>query len=318
MLDTLKFVRGAVSEKDVVPVLTHFCIYKKRIQGANGRVEIDSPCAQLDFEAVVPADRFLRAVDACAGEPTLRFTEGGKLVVERKPFRALLPIQPISAFPLAQPSKGKPATPAKPIFPYLRKLRPFMSDDAERPWASTALFADDAFVSNNATIAMMTGNPFKHEIQLPVFGVDELLRIGLEPKNYVVDEVSVTFFWDEGWLRVRKISAEWPVKTAQQWMATKVKTDPIPKNLAAAVMRVVPFCNDPKHPIIYLKKKGVSTAPGEVQAEVSGFDLPEAAAHADNLLAMLKPSSHMGATDKAVIFTGPDGFKGIMSILRTA
>ncbi|MDZ4343969.1 MAG: hypothetical protein U1E51_16235, partial [Candidatus Binatia bacterium] len=92
MLDALKFVRGAVKDSDtVMPVLTHFCIHKGRIQGTNGRISIDSPCPELTFEAVLPADKFLSAIDACKGEPKMRFTDGGKFVVERKPFRGFLP-----------------------------------------------------------------------------------------------------------------------------------------------------------------------------------------------------------------------------------
>lgn len=318
MLETLKFVRGAVSEKDVVPVLSHFCIYKKRIQGANGRIAIDSPCPDLTFDAVVPADRFLRAIDACAGEPKMRFTEGGKLVVEHKPFRAMLPQLGIDTFPLMEPSAGKAVNLAGPLLPVLRKLRPFMSDDAERPWASTCLLNKNTFVSNNATIAMMTGSPFKAEIQLPVFGIDELLRIGIEPKQYTTDDVSITFYYDQGWMRVQKITAEWPVATAEQWLAMKPKAVPIPKGLAAAVERILPFCVDPKFPVIYFRKSGISTAPGEVQAEIQGFNLGDAAAHAKNLINMLKASDTIAITEKAMIFTGAGGFKGIMSILRTS
>lgn len=321
MLDTLHFVRGAVADKgrDLVPVLTHFCVYQDRIQGADGRISIDAPCAGIGFEGVVPAERFLKAVDACAGEPGLRVTDKGKLVVERKPFRALLPLQAMEAFPKTDPSAGEKIAVLSGLIEALRQLRPFMSDDAERPWASTIYFDQEqatALAATNAMIAMVSCNPFRESLQLPVFCVDELLRIGTPPLMYSQDAVSVTFWWKDRWLRAQKIVAEWPVLTARKWLSERPKLQAIPGDLVQTIERMVPFCNDPKFPIIYFKANGLSTAAGDTQAEVSGFKLGEAAFHAENLLPMLRVCDKMFIAKDAAHFSGGTSFRGVMSILR--
>lgn len=321
MLTTLQFVRGVVSEVDnVMPVLTHFCVYNGRLQGANGRLAIDSPCPELAFDAVVPADRFLRAVDACRGEPKIKLTDG-KVIVERKPFRATLPRLPIADYPITEVAKGKKTPLQGDLLAHLKTLRPFMSEDAERAWASTLLFdakSKTIYAASNATIGMVEGAPFKDSIMLPVFCVDELLRIGKEPDQYSQDDNLLTFYWGDQWLCSRKITGEWPIATARDWLAAgkKTKMTDIPETLSSSVEQLVPFCNDRKAPLIYFRKGGISTAPGETQAEINGFDLGEGVFHAANLLPMLKRSRRMAITDRAAMFVGDDSFRGVMSILK--
>lgn len=334
MLDVLNFVRGAVSKGDaVLPVLTHYCIYKGtqgwRIQGANGRVAIDAPFIDLGHEAIVPAERFLKAVDNCGGEPELRFTEKGKLVIHRKPFRALLPTQPISTFPLARPSKGDRYPVTDGLLDALRLLRPFIATDAERPWASTILFdaEGNVYASTNAMIAMTKCDAFIRagDVQLPVFVADELIRLNAEghgglgglfnPQEVSSDDTGTTFYYGDAWVKGSHISAEWPTETAKTWMSMKATYKPIPKGLMAAIEQLIPFCLDPKFPAIFFTRNGIATAPGDTQAEVAGFDLGEACFHADNLRPMLAVSDKMAITERAALFKGK-GFQGVMSLLR--
>jgi hypothetical protein len=49
MRDVLKFVSGAVSTKDVLPVLTHFAFRDQRVHGFNGRVHICAPLPAVTF-----------------------------------------------------------------------------------------------------------------------------------------------------------------------------------------------------------------------------------------------------------------------------
>lgn len=329
MIDILNFVRGAVSSGDaVLPVLTHFCIYKGRIQGGNGRVTIDAPCAELDFEAIIPAERFLRAVDACEGDPTLRFTEKGRLVVEHKPFRAMLPVLKFDTFPRATPSGGDRYTVGDGLIESIRLLRPFIASDAERAWASTMLFdaEGNVYASTNAMIAMTHCNAFVAmggDMQLPVFAVDELLRINsLEPgviesypDSVSSDETGTTFFYGDAWLKTAHISAEWPTETAKQWLVMTAEMKDLPAKLWSAIEKLLPFCPDPKFPAIFFTGSGIATAPGDTQAEIAGFDLGEACFHADNLRPMLASSAKMGMVERAGIFLGDD-FKGVLAKLR--
>lgn len=319
MLDTLHFVRGAVSSTDsVLPVLTHFCIYAGRIQGANGRVSIDAPC-DLDFNIITPAEKFLRAVDNCGGEPIMKLTETARLSIKRDGFRALLPTQPLESFPKAEASKGKPRKVAAGLINALKVLRPFIATDAERAWASTAYFdpgSKVAYAATNAMIAMHSCKPFDGPVQLPVFCIDELLRIGKEPESWALDETGITFWWGDSWLKSQLIVAEWPTKTAEQWFQMKAKMVDIPKGLIGQIERLIPFCPDPKFPVIHFDGSMLSTSSGDSEAHTElAVQIGKGAFHADNLRPMLAASNKMAITEKAALFSGDD-FKGVMSLLR--
>lgn len=323
MLDAIRFARGAISDKaKVLPVLSHFYIHGEHLQGSDGRMWIQAPCPELKgVSAVVPAERFLRAVDTCDGEPVIRFTDTGRMVVERKPFRSTLPVLPVDSYPYATATKGARKKIGTGLMETLRALHDFLSTDAERMWATAVLFHNDvAYATNSAMIGMVRTKCFAGlELKLPIYVIDEILRIGTPPDTFAMDDASMTFFWPKeiGWLRATPITAEWPVETAKKWLATKMSgLVDIPQTLAASIARVLPFCNDPKFPIIYFSEKGISTAQGEVQAEIAGFKLGVGAFRADNLQPMLAQSDKMIITDKAALFTGPNAFRGVMAPLR--
>jgi hypothetical protein len=272
---------------------------------------------------VIPADRFLRAVDACKGDPTLRFTDTGRLVVERKPFKAFLPCQKQDLFPLTKPSTGDRFRVGDGLIEALKLLRPFIATDAERAWASTLLFDPEGnvYASTNAMIGMTRCEAFAGvgQIQLPVFAADELLRLATVPNGYpdeiATDDTGTTFFYDDAWVKTQHIAAEWPTETAQKWLEMTGKYKAIPPKLIDAIEQLLPFCPDPKFPVIHFKKDGISTAAGETEAEIAGFDLGEGFFHAENLRPMLACSTKIAILEKAALFTGPD-FKGVLSLLR--
>lgn len=320
MFDTLKFVRGAVSESHIVSVLTHFCVYAGRVQGQNGRTYIDAPCPEIKFEAIVPAERFLRAVDACENEPALRLTDAKRLIVSRDNFRAQLQTLESSVYPRGEPSQGVKTKLVPGLLGRLRQLRPFISDDAQRPWASTILFSGPnkaAVASNNAMIAMVDQNIFKGDVQIPIFCVDELLRIDIEPESYNMDTVSITFYYKGGaWLRSQLIVAEWPIKTAQDWLGKKATMKKLPPGIKGRVEELIPFCPDAKNPVIKFASGKITTLEGDSTAEINGIDVGEAAFHATNLVAMLSVADKIAIVEKAALFTGPNSFRGVMALLR--
>jgi hypothetical protein len=53
-----------------------------------------------------------------------------------------------------------------------------------------------------------------------------------------------------------------------------------------------------------------------MQADIAGFDVGEGAFRAENLAPMLACADKIGVGEKAALFTGPGGFRGIMAKLR--
>lgn len=318
MRDTLKLVRGAVSTKDLLPVLTHFHIYDGRVQGGDGRLSIDAPCLELaGMECTVPAERFLRAVDACDGEPKLKLTDGGKLSVSRGKFRALLPLAAQDSFPRADMDKDGGLSIDWALLPVLRQLQPLIGTDASRPWFCGILFRDGhAWACNNVAVARMRG-PISEEWLLPVWAIDELLRIGQEPQAIKLRENYIGLHFEGGWwMKIQKLHGQWPD------MADLMQKNPPGELVAAAPLaeaarKVLPFCPDQKVPVIRTGPEGVSTLEGEMSATMGQAGLPVSAFRAEVLLPVLDAAKHISlSTYPAACYWKGDGVDGLIMGVR--
>lgn len=317
MRETLMFVRGGVADKEgPAPVLTRFCITGGRIQGSNGRLALDAPCPELEgIDVLVPADKFIAAVDACDLEPRIDVTESGRLSIKHKHFRALLPVQEVTAFPMATPTPGKPVS-LQPnlLLPVLKALRPFIGEDHTRAWCMTVIGdGKHAYATNSNMIARY---PSKLKLQLPVYLIDELLRMGVEPDTMAFDGNSSTFFYGSSWLRAQLINETWPIDKAQEHLSWKDNLPQLPEGLVGAIESLLPFCPNPKLPVIHFTKKGVSTEPGDTQAEITGdTEWPEVAFDSRNLIPLLRAADSFAIdpeTGKGVV-SHASGFRGVIA-----
>jgi hypothetical protein len=323
--DAFNLVRGAVSKKDLVPVLTHFAVHQGRIHGYNGRIHISAPCADLAPlpSFTVPAQLLLAAIDACADEPVLTIDDDKPDRIEitdtGSAFCAVLPVGHIDQFPIPPPpAKGKRMR--GPLLDVLRTLQPFIGEDASRPWcASIKLHGAVAFATNNVALAAMAlpvGMPLT-DCALPVFAVEELLRIGEEPQSIAFEEGHALWFALPGSVQVRTCLVDvgqWPdaagVLKAAQLDAQYQAIDP---SMAAAVQHCVPFCPDPHNPAIVLDKNCVRTQDGATTACVGGFAGLAGTYHATPLQLVLAAATG-AAWDKAprVPWQGAGGLAGVL------
>lgn len=318
MLNTLRFVRGAVSKKDSIPVLTHFHIYEGRIQGTNGRLTIDAPCSELSkFDLTVPAEIFLKAVDACQGEPNLTLEGEGKLRVKGGGFKALIPLGDHAIYPRGKRDSGSGTALSSDInlLTPLRALAPFIGEDASRDWACGVLFRNGiAYATNNAVLAASPACLFPMDLNLPFFLVEELIRIGREPSIIYATENSASFGYADGsWIKAQLLSAEWPdlEKLLPQFGEV---LPPVPVGLALAVERVRPFCPDPKIPLIQFSVLGVGTIDGDRSACVGDYNLPLGQYRAEPLLGVLASAAEadFARYPQPVPWRGRAGVRGIL------
>ena len=320
MKKILNFVKGAVSTKDLVPVLTNFHFYSGRVQGSNGRITIDAPLELGTVDITVPAVPFLRAVEACDGAPQLNITEGGRLTMKRGKFRSILPLSDNSAFPLQEicdvpDSKWAPDS---GLIKVLRTIRPFIGEDASRPWACGVLFKDGWLYATNNVVMVRLGYtmPEDIEINLPSYAVDELLRIGKDPVRVSYDSSYALFHYGESWLRSNLFDSQWPdvSKFFQQ-----EKLAPVPEGLREAVEKIRPFCQDSKFPVIELNETGVHTAEGDMGASVEGYELPYSKYRAEPLQLVLSHAKTIDLTKYPgpVPFTADNGLEGVIIGVKT-
>lgn len=320
MLDILNLVRGAVSDKQVLPVLTHFHIYNGRVQGVNGRIAIDSVCAPLKgIEVTVPADRFLNAMTACSGTPTkTAITEGGKLSLSKGKFRALIALLPNDSFPKTAVSKGEVVS-LPDMLSVFNRLRAFISNDASRPWSQGLLFRGQyCYATNNVIIARV---PLKQkmtkDIILPNYAIDELQRIGREPNKITMTPEAIQFHFDTWWLKANSLNAVWPA-VEDFFVSFPKKLSPVPPGLLDAVTTLKGMVPDPDFPIIEMTADRISTTEGDHFAQIEGMKLHEGRYNASMLQSVLSVATHIDFTQYPgrVPFTGDNGLVGFMVGLK--
>ena len=276
MLNALNFVKGAVAQKDLVPVLTHFHIYEGRIQGFNGRLTIDTPCPDLSgMDITVPAVPFLRAVGSCSGEPGIKIDDN-KIIVKSGKFTAKLPLADHATFPKTEDPGGEGQELSGGLLSTLRALRPFVSEDASRLWSLGILFRGGMAYATNNVLLIRGPLPFPAEnLILPVNAVDELIRIGKDPIKVRIADNSITFEYEDGsWLRSLLISGDWPPvgEIIDKHMLEGNDWRSVPEGLRDAVDKLAPFCPDEAFPVLYLDEDRVTTDQGDKSAFVDGFE----------------------------------------------
>ena len=325
MKKILNFVKGAVSTKDLVPVLTNFHFYDGRVQGGNGRVTIDAPLDLGGSDITVPAVPFLRAIDACDDvldfeDGSLSITKAGRLSVKSGSFKSILPLSDNTDFPRAEVdlSVGMLWKPAPGFIKALRTIRPLIGDDASRPWACGALFKNGYIYATNNVIMVRIpwAMPDDVCINIPSFAIEELIRVGEEPAGFMFSDTSAVFVYGnqaEGtrWIKTQLFESAWP--DADKFF-TDEELAPVPVGLLDAVNKVVPFCPDKKHPVITLNSEGVHTAEGDMSASVANLELPEGRYRAEPLTLVLQQATAIDLTKYpgAVPFVGQNGLQGVM------
>lgn len=305
MIETLHFVKGAVSTKDLIPVLLAFHLYDDRIQGTNGNVTIDAPLGVSIKNLTVHAERFLKAVDACDGDPKFTASDD-RLIVQRGKFKATIPLENHQSFPRTEQSKLKKC--ALNLLPALRILKEFIGQDASHPWACGVLLQGDyIYATNNVVLARVEFTWKEGPIVLPSFAVDELLRIGQEPCKLGVTDNALTFGYDNGqWLRALLVKNNWPPSISGMIGKAREKIAP---SLRHCIIKVLPFCPDTKFPVIRIEDGMVKTMDGDMTASMLGeLFTGKSIFRAEPLLAVLNIATHLDLSKypKACPFRGPN------------
>lgn len=278
MLETLKLVQGAVSSVTLIPVLTHFAFHHGRVRAFSGRLSIDAPLPELKhLTGTVPAEPFVKAVEACGGEEfsVVQYPDG--ITLESEHLEVSMPCGPLESFPgLEEDAIIKANLKCPEMLAALRALRPFIGTDASRPWAMGILFdGAELAATNNTTIAMVTlPRQMRRTFILPAPAVDELLRLNLPPRGFAVDSHRATFFLPgDVVLQTALVDGVWPkspgLVVEEQTKGAKFKK--LPPRLHAAVQSLLPFCADPKAPVVFFDGEQIKTADGPLQGHVEGF-----------------------------------------------
>lgn len=242
LLDTLKFVQGAVAKKDFVPVLTHVHIKDGFIQSYNGVVTLCSPI-ELALDCTPRATTFIKAIQTCKDTVQMSITPTGRLSVKSKGFRTLIECSQ-EPFPSIDLDGERLPLPGDGFIPALKLLEPLIAEDASRPWARGILFdGKTASATNNVIVAQLWLDfKFPKRINLPHMAVNELIRLKREPVEMIVTENHVTFIYDDGrWLRSQLNSTKWPDLDGFFKNRVESKAQPVPEGFYDSLREIAPF-----------------------------------------------------------------------------
>lgn len=242
ILDTLRFVQGAVSSKDHVPEMKHFVIQDGRVRGFNGLIAISSP---IDFsvDCMPKAAPLVYAIDRCKEVTSLALTSNGRLRIQSGDFKAFvdcLDTEAVDVQPEGQPVEVDGAA----LLTAVQKLMPFVGKDASRPWVNGILLrGQSAFATNNVCLVeYWLGVDLPFVVNIPMPAIKELLRVKKPPASVQISESSITFHYEDGcWIRSQLYATNWP--DLRKILDRPSNQAPVPEGLFEALDTLKPFAD---------------------------------------------------------------------------
>ena len=284
MLAALKFVKGAWAKKDFLPTLTHFRIEDGLVKGYNGRIALCSPI-NLDLEISPKAIPFAKAIQTCQTTVSMHITKTGRIAIKSGNFKAFIDCTE-EVYPEVLP-EGKLIELGGKFLPAIKKIAPFIAEDASRPWAKGILFfKKSAFATNNIIIVEhWLGYSIPEPINIPEAAIKELIRIGEEPTHMQLSDKSITFhFENDRWLRSGLLAIGWP--DPYRFLDGDSNQTPFPTEFFDAIEDITPFVDDLGK--VYFTKGQISTTlDEEIGASINIEGLPDEGCFNNKQLLML-------------------------------
>ncbi len=257
MLDNLRFVAGAVNKKEIVQALAHFRIENRTIKGYNGLMGLCCPI-DLDLDVTPNATQFTKAIQTCESTIAMHITPKGKLSIKSGKFKALVDCIEKEDFPEVLP-EGELVKLKGTFLQSIKKLLPFISEDASRPWSRGILFkGPSAYATNNVVLVeAWLGFEFPITVNVPKTAITELLRINEEPEYIQLVENRITFhFTGNRWLCCQTYSTEWP--DLSKVLDQDSNPQLVPSELKDCLENLIPFLEKDEKVVILNNKISTS------------------------------------------------------------
>lgn len=260
--EPLRFVRGAVSTKDLVPEMKHFVIEDGAVRAFNGVLAISSPI-DLDVSCAPQAVPLVRAIENCQDETFLGMTEANRLRIHSGPFKAFIDCVEMDGLPHQKPEGEQHSIDGQALLDGIAACMPFIGNDASRPWTNGLLIRGGSFFATNNVCLVefwLGGDVLPRELNVPHAALRELQRVKEPPVSARVCEHSITFEYSDGrWIRSQLYSTEWPNIAAI--LDQPHKAEPVPEAFPSAVEAVKQFTE--KDGRVYFRDGAICTNPVE-------------------------------------------------------
>lgn len=233
----VNWCKDALASKDLVAHLTYYMVKEGKIYASDGRMVACHPImADFGKPLFIPGVEFERVLNAMPTDnPELRLDEG-KLIVRHGKFRGKLSVASEESWPYEAGHEGKWTLLPKGLLEAIKKIRPFVSDNATQLWATCAsLRPGFIYATNNVVVARASVPELTGDILLPAWAIDFLLPRVAGATHFAVSENAIFFKWDSGaWLKTFSMGGTFPEKagnmidscgkasfaTSPEWRAT--------------------------------------------------------------------------------------------------
>lgn len=319
LLERANWIKDAVSGKDLgLHQLTSFYIHAGFIHASDGRMVVGTPFPAEGIGTVlVPAEPFLKVL---ANRPPGNFEwllEEDRLVLKRGRFKGKVKLLPSETwmYPLLEQTGIMLPDGLVDAF---RKLLPFVSENATKPWAMcAAVIGQYLYASNNIVVAraLIPGAmTFAGERLLPRWVMEFVCsrEEGLEWWAWDDDRHQVLFGWEDGsWMRSSLVMEKFPPVENVLGTMFHEPTVSIDRTWREALLRVGKITGDP---VLRLRPDGVYGSGGEavlVEDEASTpvpEGLTETVWDIRYLEAVMAIATHWDPT----VYPKPAPWKGVM------
>lgn len=241
MLETFKFVQGAVSTKNFIPEMKHFVVRDGRVTGFNGVLALSSP-VDFDLACAPKAVPLVKAIGSCTEVVSIGLTPANRLRVQSGKFRAYIECAELEGMPQHEPQGEVIEFDGEAMLAAIAALSPFVGNDASRPWTNGILLrGQSAFATNNVCLVeYWLGVQLPFTVNIPMAAIREMTRIGQPPVHAQVSPHSITFHYEDGrWLRTQLYSTDWP--DLGKILDQANNAAPVPEGLFEALDMVKPF-----------------------------------------------------------------------------
>lgn len=259
MLNQLKFAQGAVKRNTISPELEYYQIKGGRVVGYNGYLALSAPI-DLDIDAKPKADLFYKALDACGDSIAISLTEAKRIHIRSGKFTAFVPCIDKEVYEASPQGVIYDCPPG--LAGSFKRMMPFISEDASRPWAMGLLVDRGCLTATNNIVIMQEWNGHVlPTFNCPRFAVAEVARIGRDPVSIQVSPDSVTFHYDDGsWMRTQILASEWPADKLNEIMSQPATPLDLPGDFFDGLNKIAPFVSEGHHNGIYFRDGGLATA----------------------------------------------------------
>lgn len=271
MLNAVRRIKGAVAQKDILPGLTRFMVHEGTIRAADGRIVAGTPFPD-PRTFTLPAEEFSKVLENLGPsiQPKIEITDAN-IIVKHSRMRVKFGLEEPDIGLYAEPKDYDPTPVTAEFTAALRRVRPFVSDNATRPWAMCIYVKDaDMYATNNVSVARTQGPKTGFDVLIPSYVVDFILAQDGEIDHVGHLDKTIIVRWKDGtWLKSTTFNNEFPEAAVSIFDNLSAPTWELTAAWKEAYKRVAAFTESD----LYLYADRIAGGQEKVQVE-DGIETP--------------------------------------------